>query len=182
MLKQLWICLSIAQIPLLFFGFITPVTAAEISCKAFVADYVSWAKAKIGVNRVGAKMTAIKIRETNPTTYPWGHGSYAEGGFGLHGNELEGRFVTVFSDRKAPGGKYRFDPDKADIQDIKLFADGRVQVMLRSWGNATFLLENVKCTNGGFMYGVMRELNGTSMVTLLLRKEVIVGGKNQSWP
>ena len=156
----------------------------EIDCKTFVADYVSWAKAKIGVNRVGAKMAAVKIRETNPTTYPWGHGSYSEGGFGLHGNELEGRFITVFSDRKAPGGKYRFDPDKADIQDVKLLADGRVQIILRSWGNASFFLEGVRCTRDGFISGLKREVNGKSMVTFILRKEVIMEGKDgfRDWP
>jgi hypothetical protein len=183
--RQMW--LQMGQI-LLFcfgcFGFVGSATAGEINCKAFVADYVSWAKAKVGVNRVGAKMAAVKIRETNATTYPWGHGSYAEGGFGLHGNELEGRFITVFSDRKAPGGKYRFDPKKADIQDVKLYADGRVQIVLRSWGDATFLLADVGCTDDGFIHGIMREANGTAMVTFVVRKEVAMEGKDgfRNWP
>lgn len=182
MRRQMW--LQMAQILPLCFGLTCPAIAAEINCKTFVADYVSWAKAKIGVNRVGAKMAAVKIRETNPNVYPWGHGSYAEGGFGLHGNELVGRFITVFSDRKAPSGKYRFDPDKADIQEVDLFADGRVQIMLRSWGNATFLLDDVSCTDDGFVSGIMREANGKSMVTFVLRKEVIMEGKDgfRNWP
>ena len=184
MLKQGRILLQIGWSLIISFGLIQPAAAGEINCKDFVSNYVSWAKEKVGVNRVGAKKTAVKIRETNPTTYPWGHGSYSEGGFGLHGNELEGRFVTVFSDRKAPGGKYRFDPDKADIQDVKLFADGRVQIMLRTWGNATFLLDNVVCTDDGFINGIQREANGTSMVTFILRKEIIMEGSDtfRDWP
>lgn len=184
MLKYHRILLQIGLIFIFAFCLVLPATAGEISCKNFVANYVSWAKANIGVNRVGAKMTAVKIRETNPKTYPWGHGSYSEGGFGLHGKELEGRFKTVFSDRKAPGGKYRFDPDKADIQDVKLFEDGRVRIILRTWGNATFFLDSVSCTDDGFINGIKREANGTSMVTFILRKEVIMEGKDgfHNWP
>ncbi|MBU1456222.1 MAG: hypothetical protein KKD01_15970, partial [Proteobacteria bacterium] len=184
MLKQCRILQQIGWVLILSFGLIQSATAGEINCKDFVSNYVSWAKAKVGVNRVGAKMAAVKIRETNPTKYPWGHGSYSEGGFGLHGNEMEGRFVTVFSDRKAPGGKYRFDPDKADIQDVKLFEDGRVQIMLRTWGNATFFLDSVTCTDDGFINGIQREGNGISMVNFILRKEIIPQGADTSrdWP
>jgi hypothetical protein len=181
-LRSIW--MNILSVSVSSLVLVCPATAGEISCKSLVADYVSWSKAKIGVNRVGAKMAATKIREKGHTTYPWGHGSYAEGGFGLHGNELEGRFITVFSDRKAPGGKYRFDPDKSEIQDVKLFADGRVQITLRSWGNATFILDDVSCTNDGFISGIKREANGTSMVTFILRKEIIMEGKDgfRNWP
>lgn len=167
-----------------FFALTLPGAAGEISCNSLVGDYVSWSRARPGVNRVGAKMAAVKIREKGPTTYPWGHGSYAEGGFGLHGNDLEGRFVTLFSDRKAPGGKYRFDPDRSDIQDVKLFADGRVQIVLRSWGNVKLFLDNIICTNDGFISGIKREANGTSLVTFVLRKEIAVEGKDgfRDWP
>ena len=158
--------------------------AATIGCDAFVADYVSWAKAKIGTNRVGAKAATVKIRESNPTRYPWGHGSYAEGGFGLHGNDLQGRFVTLFSDRKTPGGKYRFDPNRSDIQDVTLLADGRAQVVLRSWGDASFFLQSMSCSDEGFFTGVMHEANGRSLLSFVLRKEIIPVGKDEfrNWP
>ena len=163
---------------------INSANAGEISCEDFVAHYVSWAGQNQSAHRVGAKMAAVKIRTSNPRAYPWGHGSYSEGGFGWHGNELEGRFKTVFSDRKAPGGKYRFDPNKADIQDVKLFEDGRVQIMLRSWGDATFFLNDVHCTDDGFISGIKREANGRSMVTFILRKEVMMPGEDgfRDWP
>lgn len=184
MLKQPKIVTKIGLTLILYSGLIQSISASEIDCKTFVANYVSWAKEKIGANRVGAKMAAVKIRETSPKAYPWGHGSYSEGGFGLHGNDLEGRFITVFSDRKAPGGKYRFDPDKADIQDVKLFADGRVRIMLRSWGDATFFLDGVRCTDDGFISGNKREVNGVSMVTFILRKEIIMEAEDafRDWP
>jgi hypothetical protein len=160
------------------------VSGAELDCKTFVAGFVSWARANIGVNAVGAKMGAVKVRESNPTTYPWGHGSYSEGRLGLHGNDLEGRFKVLFSDRKAPAGKFRFDPGRADIQDIRLFADGRVRILLRSWGDTSLSLGDVKCYSDGFLTGVKREANGVSMVTLLLRKEVMMEGKDgfRDWP
>jgi hypothetical protein len=184
MLKRHRMLLPFGQILVFFFCIIQSADAREINCRTFVADYVSWAQAKLQVNLVGARMAAIKFPEKNPTTYPWGNGSYSEGRFGWHGNELVGRFKTVFSDRKAPGGKYRFDPDKADIQDVTLFEDGRVQIVLSSWGSAIFFLDGVRCTDDGLISGILREANGTSAVTFVLRKEVKKGGRDtfRDWP
>ena len=178
MLRKSWTRLPVVMLSLVPGGM---ASAAEVGCRAFVADYVSWAKAKVGVNAVGAKLGGVKLRDTNPTSYPWGHGSYAESRLGLHGNELEGRFKVVFSDRKA--GIYRFDPARADLQDVRLFADGRVRVVLVTWGHASIFLEDVKCYAGGFLTGIKKEGNGVSMVTLLLRKEVMRPGDGfRDWP
>lgn len=146
---------------------------ATVDCRPLIAEHVSWIKAKVTAHRVGAKMAAVKIRDSRPERYPWGHGSYADGGFGLHGDDLVGRFLVAFSDRMKPGA-HGFDPGRRDIQDVTVFADGRVQVLLRSWGDTALWLEQVTCYPEGFITGVKREGNGVSMVSLLLRKEVIV--------
>ncbi len=162
--------------------------ASVVDCPTVIGEYLGWAGSgqgfEEGSHAVGAKMAALKIREMNPETYPWGHGSYSEGRLGWHGNEMTGRFTVLFSDRKSSDGKYRFNPDAADLQDITVFADGRVQVILRTWGDATFLLEDVTCYADGFLTGVKREANGVSLVVLLLRKEVMLLGRDgfRDWP
>ena len=160
-----------------------PSHAGELNCKKFAGIYMGWAKSKLGVARIGAKMATVKIRETHPEKYPWGHGSYAEGGLGLSGDHLEGRFFTLFSDRKAAGGKYRFDPDKKDIIDVQLYPN-QVRLLLRSWGDTAIVLDDVKCYNEGFLTGIAREGNGESMVSIALRKELIPKANDpfRDWP
>lgn len=171
-----------------FFLALFPIPMKASDCRTFLAPYFQWIEQRPGQRDgdhvVGAKMASVKIREMGAATYPWGHGSYAEGRLGWHGGDLTGRFMVLFSDRKSPDGKYRFDPKQADIQDVSVFRDGRVRVVLRSWGNASFFLDSITCYGDGFITGIKREDNGTSMVTLLLRKEVIVTGKDglRDWP
>jgi hypothetical protein len=157
------------------------------SCAAFIQDLWSWVNQKKGASagdhRVGAKMAVVKIQSRGTTTYPWGHGAYAEGGFGWSGDTLVGRFKVLFSDRKSASGA-RFDAAKADIQDVTLHKDGRVEIMLRNWGNTLLPLHDLTCHPDGFLTGIRREGNGVSMVSFALRKEVITPGSHpaQSWP
>lgn len=158
-----------------------------VECAAFLQDlwaYVNANKgASEGAHRIGAKMAAVKIRERSGGVYPWGHGSYSEGAFGWSGANLQGRFVMLFSDRKTSAGA-RFDKAQSDIQDVTLYTDGRVEIMLRSWGNAILKLEALQCYNDGFLTGIAREGNGVSFVSFALRKEVITAGSHPSalWP
>jgi hypothetical protein len=151
-----------------------PVYAQD--CRTLVLDRINWIKAKPGQGEgshaVGVKIAEVKMRETNPDKYPWGYGTYAEGRLGWAGDQLQGRLTTVFSDRKSSDGKHRFAPDKSDIRDITVFSDGRVRVVLVSWGNATYFLENVRCSQDGFITGTLRG-NGVSLYSLALRKEVM---------
>jgi len=64
-----------------------------------------------------------------------------------------------------------FDPNRRDITDITLWADGRGRIMLRSWGDAVLWLTDLRCDSAGFMSAIEREGNGTSMVTLSFRRE-----------
>lgn len=159
-----------------------------MACSAFIEDLWSWANENraptTGGHRIGANMATIKIRERDGTVYPWGHGGYTEGGFAWNGNKLTGRFKVLFSDRRAGSGGPRFDASKSDIQDITLYKNGRVEIMLRSWGNTILNLEELKCYRGGFLTGIKREGNGLSMVSFVMRKEVITPGAHPSqlWP
>ncbi len=153
---------------------IRPATS-KIACDAFIQDFLDWlAERRTGAraHRVGAKMTSVKIRDRRGEVYPWGHGAYSEGGFGWGGSKLVGRFKTLFSDRRVGVGGNRFAHDKSDIQDVTLHADGRVEIMLRSWGDTMLTLENVTCYRDGFLTGVKREGNGVSLVSFALRKEI----------
>ncbi len=158
-----------------------------VDCAAFIQDLWDYVNAKkgasVGDHRIGAKMAAVKIRDRNGSVYPWGHGSYSEGAFGWGGANLQGRFVVLFSDRKTSGGA-RFDKAKSDIQDVTLYTDGRVEIMLRSWGNTVLQLEAPHCYRDGFLVGVAREGNGVSLVSFALRKELITTGSHPSalWP
>lgn len=160
----------------------------SVSCSAFIEGLWSWVNQNhtlsAGGHKIGANMAAIKIRERDGTVYPWGHGSYSQGGFGWNGDKLTGRFKVLFSDRRASSGGPRFDASKSDIQDITLFKDGRVEIMLRSWGNTILKLEELKCYRDGFLTGIKREGNGVSMVSFVMRKEVITPGAHPSqlWP
>ena len=156
-------------------------------CAALASGYLRWVGEKPGQTEgsrtVGVKMAVVKIRERNPDRYPWGHGSYSEGRLGWHGDDMTGRLRTLFSDRRSSDG-HRFAPDKSDLKDVTVFADGRVRVVLVSWGSATFFLEDVKCFRDGFIAGVMREANGVSLVSLALRREIMHPATDgfRGWP
>jgi hypothetical protein len=77
---------------------------------------------------------------------------------------MEGRFMVAFSDRG-------FDSNRRDITDITLWADGRGQIVLRSWGNAVLQLSDMRCDSTGFLSAIEREGNGTSMIALSFRRE-----------
>jgi len=163
----------------------------RVDSSKFVSEYFEWVHKNPGLSEgahtVGVKMAAIKIRQNEPQQYPWGHGSYSEGRLGLGGDVtgvvLKGRFKVLFSDRKSPQGGYRFDPKQSDIQDVTIFDDGKVRIELISWGHATLFLEDVKCYPDGFITGIMREINGVSMVSLILRKEIMLPEQDgfQDW-
>ena len=158
------------------------------TCSTFIKTFTDWVKQKPcldeGCHTVGAKFSGVTIKDKNVDNYPWGFIYCAEGRMGLHGNDLQGRFTAVFSDRKASDGK-RFDPKKPDLIDVTIYADGRVQIMLRSWGDAVFWLQDVRCSNDGFLSGIIRE--GTtrpSMITIALRKETMHPSRDgfRDWP
>lgn len=160
---------------------------SAIACSTLVQDHLAWINQNRGQSEgshvVGAKMATVKITRTDPNAYPWGHGSYSEGRVGWGGDELTGRFKVVFSDRKSSDGKYRFNPDKADLQDLTLFSDGRVRIVLQSWGSATLFLQDVQCYAGGFITGIKNEGNGTSLVSIAISKETIRSGDGfRDWP
>jgi hypothetical protein len=156
-------------------------------CRTLVSDRINWIKAKPGQDEgshaVGLKMGEVKMREAHPDKYPWGYGSYTEGRLGWSGDALQGRLTVLFSDRKSSDGKNRFAPDKSDIRDVTVFLDGRVKIVLVSWGNATYFLEDVKCSQDGFITGKLRA-NGVSLYSLVLRKEVMHPNNDgfRNWP
>jgi|SRR6266850_205719 len=111
-----------------------PVNAAD--CRSVLSSYFQWLAEKQGQTEgshaIGIKMAVVKIRETDPNTYPWGYGFYAEGRLGWHGDDMTGRLTVLFSDQKSSDGRYRFNPQKSNIQDITVFKDGRVRIVLRN--------------------------------------------------
>ena len=156
-------------------------------CRTLVSDRINWIKAKPGQaegsHAVGVKMAEVKMRETNPDKYPWGYGTYTEGRLGLAGDQLQGRLTVLFSDRKTSDGKNRFAPGKSDIRDITVFSDGRVKIVLVSWGSTTYFLDDVKCSQDGFITGTLRA-NGISLYSFALRKEVMHPASDgfRDWP
>lgn len=159
----------------------------EVECSGFIENLWSWVNENHGLNegahRIGAKMASVKMRGVGGADYPWGHGSYSEGGFGWGGDKLVGRFKVLFSDRKSGAGA-RFDAAQADIQDVTLYKDGRIEIMLRSWGNVVLPLHDLRCYKEGFLTGITREGNGVSMVSFALRKEIITPDSHPAllWP
>lgn len=143
-----------------------PAAAVPVNCGAMIGAHIAWMTVSLGHRRIGAKFARVKITSsaTAPSTSRWGHISVAEGAFGWHSTDMQGRFMVAFSDRG-------FDPNRRDITDITLWADGRGQIMLRSWGNAVLPLSEMRCDSAGFLSAIEREGNGTSMVTLSFRRE-----------
>ena len=129
---------------------------------------------------MGVKIGEVKLRETNPDKYPWGYGSYTEGRLGAAGDALTGRLTVLFGDRKTGGRP--FATDHSDIIDVTVMADGRVKIVLVSWGNGALFLEDMKCYREGFMTGLVRA-NGVSFYTIALRKEIMhPATDNWRWP
>ena len=155
---------AIAALPLIV---PTAAAAAPVSCAAMIAGHIAWmGSTNAPHRRIGAKFARVKITSGGPapSTTRWGHISVAEGAFGWHSTDMQGRFMVAFSDRG-------FDPNRRDITDITLWADGRGQIVLRSWGNAVLPLSDMRCDSAGFLSAIEREGNGTSMVTLSFRRE-----------
>jgi hypothetical protein len=145
----------------------TPASAIPVNCAAMIAGHIAWmGSINYPHRRIGARFARVKITSGGPapSTGRWGHVSVAEGAFGWHGTDMQGRFMVAFSDRG-------FDPNRRDITDITLWADGRGQIMLRSWGNAVLPLTEMRCDSAGFLSAIEREGNGTSMITLSFRRE-----------
>jgi len=171
-------------------SFVPPAAAwsSPTACGPFIRDHLTWMAQKPGQDdgshAVGVKMATVKIKERNPDAYPWGYGSYAEGRLGWHGDDMTGRLTVVFSDRRRSGTLARFSPDKTDIEDVTVFADGKVRIVLVTWGSTALWLESVTCYSDGFITGVRREANGVAMVSLALRKEIMHPGKDgfRDWP
>ncbi|MBI1365040.1 MAG: hypothetical protein GC153_03690 [Alphaproteobacteria bacterium] len=159
----------------------------SVDCAAFIEDLWSYVNANKGASegahRIGAKMARVKIQSRATTNYPWGHSAYSEGAFGWSGDSLVGRFKVLFSDRKSAAGA-RFDAGKADIEDVTLYKDGHIEIMLRGWGNAVLKPTSLRCYPDGFVTGIIREDNGVSMVSFALRKEQITPGSHPAslWP
>ena len=143
----------------------TPISAAPISCATMISGHISW-MAGNPHRRIGAKFARVKITSGGPAASDtkWGHISVSEGAFGWHGTDMQGRFMVAFNDRN-------FDANRRDITDITLWADGRGQMMLRSWGNAVLPLSDMRCDSAGFLTAIEREGNGASMITLSFRRE-----------
>lgn len=159
----------------------------KVSCSSLVEDLLAWVNerpAGPNLHRIGAKMTSAKISNLDGTTYPWGHGAYSEGAFGAAGTKLVGRFKVLFSDRQVGGDGNRFDHSRHDLQDVTLHADGRVEILLRNWGNTLLKLEDVACFQGAFVTGIKREGNGISVVSFALREEVATPDSHPgtTWP
>jgi hypothetical protein len=162
-------------------------TGTGMDCATFIQNLWGWVNEKKGGSdgdhRIGAKMARVKIQSRGARTYPWGHGAYSEGAFGWSGQNLTGRFKVLFSDRKSSSGA-RFDAGKSDIEDITLYHDGHVEIVLRSWGNTVLTPDHLQCYPEGFLTGIVREGNGVSLISFALRKEEITPGSHPAalWP
>ncbi len=157
--------LLLASIAIFSISFPASISAAPVSCVTMISGHIGW----MGGNpnrRIGAKFARVKITSGGPaaSSTKWGHISVSEGAFGWHGTDMEGRFLVAFNDRN-------FDSSRRDITDIKLWADGRGQIVLRSWGDAVLPLSEIRCDSAGYLSAIEREGNGTSMITLSFRRE-----------
>lgn len=157
-----------------------------VTPQSFMADLYEWVKTSSPdldePHHIGGKLGVVKIRDRRIDVHPWGHGAYSESGFSIGGTldydgetvaALTGRFTVVFSDRASHDEECLFDLAGTDLQDITLFEDGKVRVVLVTWGHTTLWLDEVTCYSEGFLTGIRREGNGDSLVTLALRKQLL---------
>ncbi len=94
------------------------------------------------------------------------------------GSSLRSQSKMLFSDRgwcpEAPVGSVCLSPYQPfnyrapDNWRITLIQPSTLQVVLMSWGSATYNIP-VGCQDG-FVYGIMSEANGKSYVTMTLNK------------
>jgi hypothetical protein len=151
-------------------SFFSSVSSAR--CEDLINDAYQWASQTDGrySYRVGFTMSSMKA----PAKFV----HYSEGAFNLINGMLRAeRVAASFSDRgwcpeNRPGGfcfpYQKFDHRNQDVMTFNLQRSGVLQVVLNTWGNATYSI-NLQCSNG-FLYGSMVEPNGNSFVTLNLNK------------
>ncbi|HEX6375627.1 MAG TPA: hypothetical protein VFZ91_07885 [Allosphingosinicella sp.] len=145
--------------------------AAPVACSTLIAGHIVWMGQGTPTGgqirrRIGAKFARVKITSAapGPAGSRWGHISVAEGAFGRAGSTMTARFLVAFNDRG-------FDPARRDITNITLRANGSGEILLRSWGDTRLPLSSLRCDSAGFLTAIESEGNGTSMVTLSLRRE-----------
>jgi hypothetical protein len=146
------------------------------SCVPMINDANAWIKASTGSRRnyLGFTMTAAK-GQAKFVGYTSGAFWAALPGGGVSASSA----VSVFSDRAwcpelSPGSlctNYQgFDYRKSDKVDVSLLPTGTgvARVVLKSWGGATYDVP-LSCSQE-FLYGVLKEPNGESFITISLRK------------
>lgn len=145
---------------------------AIADCASTVNDAYAWASKRDGRYEyvVDFMLSTMKA----PTKFV----HYSNGTFtlGSDGQLSSGQTPAVFSDRAwCPNNSgpfcapyQKFDYRKADQMTFTLQHNGVLKVVLNTWGNATYNV-SLQCTNG-FLYGSLVEANGSSFVTMNLKK------------
>ena len=142
------------------------------SCAGVITDLINWTAQSNGNTTyfVGATITSNKA----PAKFV----SSGEAAFFKNGNSLRATQInTVFSDRRwcpeLGAGMFctnyqEFDYRHADKWTVELFPNSTGKITLNSWGN-TQLPVTLQCL-GSFLYGVVSEGNGRSIVTISTNK------------
>ncbi len=132
-----------------------PVEAqADLSgtCKAMISDYASWAQ-KSPNNVVDSQMSGLSIKTRNPNAQlNFGFGRWAFARLEANGDGLSGNYNVLFSDRMN-GNKQHFYWKKADMTGVTISPTSGVTLKLYSWGGNTLKLNDLTCTQDGFIIG-----------------------------
>lgn len=147
-----------------------PVEAQVVTspaCKAMITDYAKWAQNSPN-NVIDSQVSGLAIKNRDPnarlnSTYGrWGYARlYALG------NALNGSYLEYFSDRMN-GKDQRFYWKNSDSMSVNISPTSGVTLKLDSWGGTTFKLQNMLCSQDGFIVG--RLGNSSTIITISLVK------------
>ncbi len=145
----------------LLFGLTFLPRIALADCASVIKDHINWADGTY--NYVIAEFTSSKNKETAS------FGAHGQAFFrsSTGGTKLEADMDVAFSDRDY------FSQDKVDHVRLTLNANGTAGVTLLSWGNGKLPIQALQCTTdrfGAYISGQIREGNGTSQVSISLKK------------
>lgn len=156
----------------IFFSGIFSSTLALADCTSLIQDAYTWASKKDA-------WTAYKVEFLISTMKaPTKFVHYSEGAFQLDQNGIlnSGATAATFSDRAwCPNNSgpfclpyQKFDYRHSDQMTFSLLKNNTLKIVLNTWGNASYNI-NLQCSNG-FLYGTLVEANGSSFLTMNLKK------------
>lgn len=137
------------------------------SCSSLIQNHINWLKANPQNVVTFMKITSKRHSTPPKERYKFAWVSTAQGSLKLGGGGqyiYRTNFPVVFSDRN------NFAKSLSDRESLYLYRNGLAKIVLNSWSNNTFSINNMRCRNNGYIIGTLSEPGSPAEVVIMLQK------------